>query len=173
MGVGITCPKCNISFAFSCTKCSSYHIEINKGFAPEKYFQTRTVFYLKCRNCHSEFDFAICPDCSTKIFPTSPFVKGDAGSEKAKGCFIATACLDSNSQILKQLYLFRDEFLEKNQMGNKFIKYYYLYSPTLASLIHKSNCLKSFSKFLIVYPAYYASLLAMKIFSLHKKHSEF
>ena len=169
MGVGVTCPKCNISFAFYCNKCSSYDTEINKGFEPEKYFQSRAVFYLKCRNCKSEYDYALCPDCDTHIFPTAPFVRGDAGGEKIKGCFIATACLGDNNPILKQLYLFRNEVLEKNKIGKKFIKYYYLYSPTFASFIHKKNLLKSFSKYLIVYPAYYASLLAMGIIALYKK----
>jgi hypothetical protein len=169
MGVGVSCPKCYSSFAFYCNKCLSYNIEINKGFEPEKYFLIRAAFYLKCRKCQSEYDHVICPDCSTKIFPSPPFVKGDAGGGKAKGCFIATACLDGNSQILKQLYLFRDEFLENNQTGKKFIKYYYMYSPALASRIHNDNLLKSFSKFLIVYPAYYASLIVMKIIAFHKK----
>jgi len=172
MGVGVSCPKCYISFAFYCIKCSSYNIEINKGFKPEDYFLTRTVFYLKCRQCQTEYDYAICPDCSTKIFPTTPFVKGDAGGEKVKECFIATACLDGNSQILKQLYIFRDEFLEKNHIGKKFIKYYYIYSPVLATRIHKNNLIRSLSQFLIVYPAYYASLLAMKIISFYRKQSD-
>jgi len=171
MGIGVTCPKCNVSFAFYCNKCSSYDIAINKGFEPEKYFLTRTVFYLKCRICQSEYDYIICPDCSTKIFPTAPFVKGDtnAGERNVKGCFIATACLGDNSKILTQLYLLRDELLEKNKIGEKFIKYYYTYSPILASWICKSNLLKSFSKYLIVYPAYFTSLVTMKIISFYKK----
>jgi hypothetical protein len=169
MGVAVTCPKCHISFAFDCNKCSSYDVEIHKGFEPEKYFSTRAVFYLQCRRCNTEYDHVLCPDCDTQIFPTAPFVKGDAGGEKAKGCFIATACLGDNSNILKQLYLLRDELLEKNKIGKKFVKYYYIVSPPLASCIHKNNLLKSFIKYLIVYPAYYGSHLAMKILSFYKK----
>jgi len=166
MGVGISCPKCSTTFAFNCNKCSSYNTEIYKGYEPENYFQTRTVFYLKCRNCESEYNYAICPDCRAKVFPTSPFVKGDSGGGNTKGCFIASACLDGNSRILNQLYLFRDDFLEKSRMGRKFIKYYYMYSPLLASWILKSALLKSFVKFLIVYPAYYTLLVAMNFLSL-------
>ena len=169
MGVAVTCPKCNISFAFDCNKCSSYEIEIHKGFEPEKYFSTRTDAYLQCRKCKTEYDSVLCPDCDTQIFPTVPFVKGDEGGEKGKGCFIATACLGDNSEILEQLYLLRDELLEKNKIGKQFIKYYYTYSPSIASCIHNNNLLKSFVKYLIVYPAYYVSLLAMKIISSHKK----
>ena len=169
MGVGVSCPKCSTTFAFYCDKCSSYNTEIYKGFEPEKYFQTRTVFYLKCRNCQSEYDYAICPECQTKVFPTAPFVKGDLGVGNEKGCFIATACLGRNSQIVNQLYLFRDEFLEKNRIGKKFIKFYYIHSPALASCILKNSLLKSFSKFLVVYPAYYVSLATMKIISFFNK----
>jgi len=167
MGVGVTCPKCNISFAFYCNKCSSYDTEIKKGFEPESYFLSRTIFYLKCRPCQSEYKYAICPVCETQILPKAPFAKSiaGAGGGKIEGCFIATACLGDNSQILKQLYSFRDELLEKNKSGRQFIKYYYMYSPTLASGIYKSYLLKLFSKYFIVYPAYYASLVAMKIIS--------
>jgi hypothetical protein len=171
MGVGVSCPKCHTTFAFYCNKCSSYNTEIYKGYEPENYFLSRTAFYLKCRQCKFEYDYAICPDCHTKIFPTAPFVKGDSGEGNAKGCFIATACLDDNSRILNQLYLLRDELLEKNKAGRKLIKYYYIYSPAVASCIQKSFLLKSSAKFLIVYPAYLASLLAMKIISFLKKQS--
>ena len=169
MGVAVTCPKCHISFAFDCNKCSSYEVEIYRGFEPEKYFSTRAVVFLQCRKCKTEYDSVLCPDCDTQIFTTVPFVKGDEGGEKGKGCFIATACLGDNSKILKQLYLLRDELLGKNKIGKQFIKYYYTYSPSIASCIHKHNLLKSFIKYLIVYPAYYVSLLAMKIISSHKK----
>jgi len=169
MGVGVSCPKCSTTFAFYCNKCSSYNTEIYKGYEPENYFLSRTAFYLKCRNCKSEYDYAICPDCKTKIFPTAPFVKGDSGEESAKGCFIATACLDDNSRILHHLYLLRDEILGKNRTGRKLITSYYKYSPTAASWIQKKPLLKSFARFLIVYPAYLVSLLAMKIASFLKK----
>ena len=171
MGVGVSCPKCSTTFAFNCNKCSSYNTVIYKGYEPENYFLTRTVFYLKCRSCQSEYNYAVCPDCQAKVFPTAPFVKGDSGEGNTKGCFIASACLGGNSQIVNQLYIFRDELLEKNRMGKKFIKYYYMYSPSLASCILKSALLKSFSKFLIVYPAYYTLLVAMKFFSFINKIS--
>jgi hypothetical protein len=65
--------------------------------------------------------------------------------------------------------VFRDEFLEKNHLGKQFIKYYYIHSPKLASWIHKNTLLKLFTKYLLVYPAYYMSLVVMKIISFYKK----
>ena len=170
MGVGVSCPKCKTAFAFCCNKCSSYSTEIYKGFEPEKYFQTRTVFYLKCKECQSEFDYALCPECHKKIFPTAPFVKGDLGVKNARGCFIATACLDENSLVLSHLYSFRDEFLKKHHWGRLFIMYYYRHSPKLAYRIRKNKLLKIFSQYLIVYPAYFVSRLALKIIRFHKKN---
>lgn len=168
MGVGVTCPKCSTTFAFYCNKCSSYDTAIYKGFVPENYFQSRTAFYLKCKSCKSEFDFAICPDCKTKIMPTAPFVRGDSGGNR-KGCFIATACLGKKSPILAQLYVFRDELLAQNNIGQKFIKYYYIYSPYLSAWILHHKMAKSIVKFLVVYPTYCLSLAAMKIYSFLKK----
>jgi hypothetical protein len=169
MGVGVFCPGCKNIFAFYCSNCSSYETEVYERLEPLYYFQTRTLYYFKCRRCNSEYDFATCPACNKNILPVDPFVKGDKGGGNVKWCFIATACLDEHSQILKQLYVFRDEFLEKNHLGKQFIKYYYIHSPKLASWIHKNTLLKLFTKYLLVYPAYYMSLVVMKIISFYKK----
>jgi hypothetical protein len=169
MGVGVFCPGCRNIFAFYCSNCSSYETEVYERLEPLYYFQTRTLYYFKCRRCNSEYDFATCPACNKNILPVDPFVKGDKGGGNVKWCFIATACLDEHSQILKQLYVFRDEFLEKNHLGKQFIKYYYIHSPKLASWIHKNTLLKLFTKYLLVYPAYYMSLVVMKIISFYKK----
>ena len=165
----MTCPHCRVAFAFFCDKCLSYNIEIKKGFQPEKYFQTRAALYLKCKECQREYGYAICPDCSTKIFPTPPFVRGDTGEEKPRGCFIATACLEENSAMLQHLYLLRDEFLENSAIGKKLIQYYYQHSPAFAARVRNNTRLKLFSKIFLVYPAYYLLLAAAKIFSFHKK----
>jgi hypothetical protein len=169
MGVGVTCPHCRVAFAFFCDKCLSYNVEIKKGFQPEKYFQTQAAFYLKCKECQSEYGYVLCPGCSKKIFPTPPFVKGDAGEEKARGCFIATVCLEENSAMLQHLYLLRDEFLENSPAGRKLVQYYYQYSPAIASRIRNNRPLKAFLKIFLIYPAYYLLLGAEKIHSFHKK----
>ena len=170
MGVGVTCPKCRVSFAFYCSNCKSYDTEIYERSALANYFQARTIYYLKCRNCQFEYDYVFCPApaCNTRILPEETFVKGAKEGDNIKKCFIATACVGKNSQIVKQLCLFRDELLGKNQSGKQFIKYYYMYSPKIASCILRNDLLKSLSKYLIVYPAFYASLVAMKIISYYK-----
>ena len=122
--------------------------------------------------CQTEFDYALCPECQTKVIPEKPFVTGDKGHGPVKRCFIATACLDDNSHVLNQLYVFRDEVLAKNKTGRQFIRYYYAHGPGLASSIKRSNLLKLLVKYLLVYPAYYASLAATKIVSLLNKKGQ-
>jgi len=169
MGVGVTCPNCRCNFAFFCRNCSSFETEIYESLELTNYFQTRSLFYLKCRKCKSEYDYARCPDCHTKVIPERPFVTGDKGRGIFKRCFIATACLDGNIKILNQLYAFRDEVLGEYKFGRQFITFYYAYSPRLAARIHKSKLMKLLAKYIIVYPAYYASLALMKIISFLEK----
>jgi len=64
----------------------------------------------------------------------------------------------------------RDELLGKNYFGKLFIKYYYRHSPKLAFHISQRKPLKILAQYLIVYPAYYTSLMMMKILSLYKKN---
>ena len=168
MGVGVFCPKCKNTFAFFCTNCSSYETEVFESAELINYFQTRALYYFKCRRCDSEYDYAVCPVCNKNILPVEPFVNGDKGKGSVKLCFIATACLDENSPILTQLYLFRDEFLKKHYLGRQFIRYYYMHSPKLAFLIQKNKLLQFFSKYLLVCPFYYASRLILKIINFHE-----
>ena len=172
MGVGVTCPTCRSNFAFICRKCKSVETEIYESFELVNYFQTRSLYYLKCRMCQTEFDYALCPECQTKVIPEKPFVTGDKGHGPVKRCFIATACLDGNSRALNQLYVFRDEILVKNKTGRQFIRYYYALGPGLAAAIQRSNLLKLLVKYVLVYPAYYTSLAAMKIVSLLNKKGQ-
>lgn len=169
MGVGVSCPRCKNSFPFCCNNCSSYHVVLYEGFEPLKYFQSKTVYYLRCKSCKSEYDYAICPACSKQILPEPPFVTGDKAKGNLKSCFVATACLGENSHIIKQLYVFRDELLVTNYFGKLFIKYYYIYSPKFAFYISERNLLKILSKYLIVYPAYFVSLVLMRILSVYRR----
>ena len=170
MGVGVSCPKCKNNFPFCCNNCNSYNVVVYEASKFIHYFQPRTVYYFQCQNCMYEYDYATCPSCSNKILAQFPYVAGDTEGANNKGCFIATACLDKNSYIIKQLYIFRDELLEKNYFGRLFIRYYYMYSPKLAFCISQRKLLKTLSKYLIVYPAYYSSLVLMKFLSIRKKN---
>lgn len=168
MGVGVTCPNCRGNFAFICSNCNSVETEIYERLELANYFQTRSLYYLKCRVCDAEFDSAVCPECHTKVIPEKPFVTGDKGSG-IKRCFIATACLDENSRMLDQLCVFRDEVLGKSKAGRQFVKYYYAYSPQMAAAIHRNSTLKSLVKYALVYPAYYAAMAAVGIVSFFGK----
>jgi hypothetical protein len=170
MGVGVSCPECKNNFPFYCKNCGSYQIVVHEALKLINYFQPRTIYYFKCQQCKFEYDYAICPACSRKILAQFPFVSGDTEERNNKGCFIATACLGEDSHIIKQLYISRDELLGKNYFGKMFIKYYYIHSPKLAFHISQRKPLKILAQYLIVYPAYYTSLVMMKILSLYKKN---
>jgi uncharacterized repeat protein (TIGR01451 family) len=67
-----------------------------------------------------------------------------ATSSGGGGCFIATAAYGSNmEQDVRYLRAFRDEYLLKNSAGRWFVKIYYRYSPSLASVIRENDTLKS------------------------------
>lgn len=64
-------------------------------------------------------------------------------SKSKTGCFIATACYeDYDAQEVLVLRRFRDEILLKTFPGKIFVKFYYLVSPFLASLISRSDIIK-------------------------------
>jgi len=168
MGIGVTCPHCRVNFAFFCSNCNSYDVETYTSLELANYFQTRTIYYLKCRSCRAEYDHVPCPVCNTRIIPEKPFVQGDTGGNNAKKCFIATVCAGEHSQIVRQLCAFRDELLARNKFGRQFIKYYYTHGPWFAALMKRSNLLRFLVKYTIVYPAYYSALVGLKFFSFHK-----
>lgn len=69
------------------------------------------------------------------------------------GCFIATAVYgDYNAPEVIELRDFRDSYLSKYHLGKEFIKFYYQFSPFLASIISRNNLLKLISRVLIVKP---------------------
>jgi hypothetical protein len=59
------------------------------------------------------------------------------------GCFIATATYGSPlSKEVIVLKKWRDQTLLNTSIGRNFVKYYYIFSPTIANYIRKSNFLK-------------------------------
>ena len=67
-------------------------------------------------------------------------------------CFIATVCLDSDSEELYTLREFRDGVLSKTISGQLFIKLYYKYGSYLANIIDKSESAKSFVRKVLLTP---------------------
>jgi DNA-directed RNA polymerase subunit RPC12/RpoP len=70
-----------------------------------------------------------------------------------KGCFIATAAMGNyNHPVVRDLRMFRDNWLLKRNWGVKFTNWYYTHGPKAASLIEKSYFLRKVVFLLIVKP---------------------
>ena len=76
--------------------------------------------------------------------------KSDGGH--SGNCFIATVCLDSDSEELYTLREFRDGVLSKTISGQLFIKLYYKYGSYLANIIDKSESAKSVVRKVLLTP---------------------
>jgi hypothetical protein len=69
------------------------------------------------------------------------------------GCFIATAAMgDYNHPVVKDLRIFRDNWLLKRDWGVKFTKWYYANGPKAAKIIDKSTIFKKMTFITIVKP---------------------
>ena len=68
-------------------------------------------------------------------------------SKSGATCFVATATYrDSQHPDVIFLRLFRDNFLVNTNLGIKFINWYWIYGPKLASFVENSELLRRFSK---------------------------
>jgi hypothetical protein len=56
-------------------------------------------------------------------------------------CFIATAC-QADTETLNTFYELRDRILISSQIGRKFVKLYYQYAPSIASIIQSHEQLQ-------------------------------
>ena len=80
------------------------------------------------------------------------------------GCFIATAATGSaSSQMTLGLRIFRNEVLDKSHSGKRIIQSYYKHSPAFVPLLLESHSLRSFVKWVVVFPAFVVSILIMKV----------
>jgi predicted RNA-binding Zn-ribbon protein involved in translation (DUF1610 family) len=72
---------------------------------------------------------------------------------KKSGCFIATACYGNyDHPVVMELRYFRDNCLETSTVGQAFVRWYYQWSPTFASLLAKNRMLKALARGMIVVP---------------------
>ncbi|MCF7811246.1 prepilin-type N-terminal cleavage/methylation domain-containing protein [bacterium] len=67
---------------------------------------------------------------------------GGGGGGGGGGCFVATACYGSKSYQVNALRGFRDQVLQKSEMGRSFIKWYYREGPILAEIIRHNSILR-------------------------------
>lgn len=73
-----------------------------------------------------------------------------------KGCFIATAAMgDYNHPIVRDLRIFRDNWLLKKDWGKRFTTWYYTHGPKAASIIEKSVVLRKLTFLFIVKPLHF------------------
>jgi len=73
-----------------------------------------------------------------------------ANANDKNGCFIATACYEHKDHPdVLMLRHFRDDYLLLNQSGRLFVKFYYIISPTIASIISKRLILRKICLFFL------------------------
>ncbi|MGP3777657.1 CFI-box-CTERM domain-containing protein [Halanaerobium sp. ST460_2HS_T2] len=78
-------------------------------------------------------------------------------------CFIATAAYGSPfNPAVKTLRMFRDLYLSKYKLGQKFIALYYKYSPSYAKIISSNLFLKSITNILLMPLVFLSFLLIIK-----------
>lgn len=66
-------------------------------------------------------------------------------------CFIASAAFSPNALPVKILREFRDKYLVRNEMGKKFVEFYYRVSPEIADSINDSKGLRYTTR-IVLYP---------------------
>lgn len=89
-----------------------------------------------------------------KIVNKSPIVKEkNTSSNSGSGCFIATAATGSyNHPTVLELRRFRDETLQRYELGKKFIQFYYKYSPSIAYYIKDKYVLRKLIYYVFIKP---------------------
>lgn len=93
------------------------------------------------------------PNSSTKIMEEKAYERYQEKKRRKSGCFIATAVYGTPSALeIDVLRDFRDEFLLKNRVGEKFVNFYYRISPSIANFISKHCLLKFILRELFIGP---------------------
>ena len=98
---------------------------------------------------------------------TRPIIQASTGTANKKGCFIATAALDSeihpHVQFLRE---YRDKVLLKSSHKKQFeeiLDWYYRYSPHVAEAMNRDRNLKHVMKYMIVYPIVFSLKILVKL----------
>ena len=84
-------------------------------------------------------------------------------NNKNKKCFIATATMgDIEHPVVKDLRLFRDNWLLKRKWGIKFTEWYYVHSPSVANLIQRSKWLRKIFLIILIKPLHLIARIVNK-----------
>jgi hypothetical protein len=87
-----------------------------------------------------------------------------------KGCFIATAAMDSELHpYVQSLRDFRDNILLKSRYKNTFenlLEKYYVFSPPIARYMKKNRLIKLILKYILVYPIVFGIKIVLPIFNI-------
>ena len=96
------------------------------------------------------------------VTPTQ-VVDEDRGGYSDSDCFIATSAYGSPMEAhVRVLREFRDRFLNTNQVGKAFVKFYYTYSPPAADFIARHDCVRAIVRYILL-PFVGVSWLALHI----------
>lgn len=91
---------------------------------------------------------------------TSPQIASSAKS--SSDCFVVTATMGNDqSNVVLLLRKFRDQVLDKTQLGKKFIDWYYRNGPVYASAIRDSWIRRTISFLLIVLPSAIVAVICL------------
>jgi hypothetical protein len=87
-----------------------------------------------------------------------------------KGCFIATAAMDSELHpYVQSLRDFRDNILLKSKYKNTFehlLEKYYRFSPPIARYMKKNKLIKLILKYVLVYPIVFGIKIVLPILNI-------
>ncbi len=122
--------------------------------------------YKNCEWCGSSFKWKYGghDHCSERCKQEHQNSKRNSSSSGG-GCFVATSVYGNyDHPTVLDLRGFRDNWLEKKNLGRKFIGWYYQKGPVLASWIDKTKYRKLFAQLFIVKPLHFF----VKFFRLHK-----
>lgn len=134
----LSCVRCKELTPVSCENC---------GFSNFTFGAAEDGIY--CAQCEVGFTRWTCQFCQTD----NPVNENTVYLKKKKGCFIATAAYGSSSAPeLLDFYRFRDELLSRSNLGSRIVKLYYVVALPIASLISKSEALKSATRSFVLAP---------------------
>ncbi|MDM8567570.1 hypothetical protein QUF74_18225 [Candidatus Halobeggiatoa sp. HSG11] len=147
--------------AFSCPACNN--ISKYSNFFNEDTFIGYREETVECSNCGHPLHFDNCYLCKYPVLREEAKIRdnGECDSnvyhrlcyKKRTGCFIATEIY--NSPIASEVLIlkeFRDNIFMSSNFGQKFIKFYYHISPTMADFLSKHSFLKRIIRYVFFEP---------------------